>query len=302
MNRSKIPCIAAALGLIAGIGASNGALADPAPDAIRTPEGCQRRIVSDSKRLRCIACVKRGFHFHKRGAAGGFCHKPGRLSPATKAVVADRIRTVKGCEMRVTRLPKRKRCVACVESGRVFQKQGAAAGFCKAAPGPGVAAAAVVVTAIRNPEGCRARIGRVPKRRRCIACVKRGHVFQQQGAAAGFCRKPGAASVAATVAATAIRTPAGCRKRIARRPKRQRCIACVKRGHIFQKQGTNPGFCRAPAPPPPPPAGGSAIFGVAGCKSRIARVPKQRRCIACVSRPGHVFMKQGAGRGFCRRK
>jgi hypothetical protein len=299
MNRSKIPCIAAALGLIAGFGASNGALADPAPDVVRTPAGCQRRIVRVPKRRRCLACVKRGFHFHKRGA-GGFCHKPGRLSPATKAVVADRIRSVKGCAIRVPRLSKRKRCVACVKSGRVFQKQVATAGFCVAGPGPGAAAAAVVATAIRHPVGCKTRIARLPKRQRCIACVNRGFVFQRQGAAAGFCRKPGAAPVAATVAATAIRTPAGCRTRIARLPKRQRCVACVRRGQIFQKQGTNPGFCRAPTPPPQ--AGGNAIFGVAGCKTRIAQVPKQRRCVACVSRPGHVFMKQGARRGFCRRR
>jgi len=298
MNRSSTPLtIAVALGLVAGF-TPNMALADPAPDAVRSAAGCRGRIVHLPKRRRCVACVARGHHFHKRGAAAGLCHKPGRLSPAAKAVVANRVRTVGGCASRIARLPKRRRCIACVKRGHVFQKQAGGAGFCKAGPGPGAAAAAVVATAIRTPRGCRTRIGRIPKRRRCLACVARHHVFQKQGADAGFCRRPGAAPVAATVAATAVRTPAGCRTRITRLPKRRRCIACVRRGHIFQKQGTNPGFCRAPAPRP----GVGAVYTAGGCRTRIAQVPKRRRCIACVTRPGHVFMKQGAERGFCRRK
>jgi hypothetical protein len=274
--------------------------AHPTPGAIRTAAGCKSRIARLPKRKRCLACIARGkHHFHKAGAAAGFCHRNGAPVPAAAAPAAVAIRTAAGCQRRIARLPERKRCVECVKSGRVFQRQAGGEGFCRAAPGPGAAAVAVAATAIRTAEGCRKRIVRLPKRKRCVACVsKPDHVFQKQGAGAGFCRKKGAASVAATVAATAVRTADGCRKRILVPEKRRRCLACVGKGHVFQKQGGGAGFCRAPGAQP----AGTAILTAAGCKTRIARIPKRQRCIACVSKPGHVFMKQGAGLGFCKRK
>jgi len=279
------------------------ALADPAPDAIRTAAGCRSRVGRIPKRKRCIACVSRiKHHFHQRGAAAGLCHANGAVSPATVAaalVAVDAVRTVEGCNKRIAKRPKRERCVVCVKSGRLFQQQGAGVGagegFCRPAPGPAAAAVAVAATAIRTPKGCEGRIVRLPKRKRCMACVAKGHVFQQQGAGAGFCRPPGAAAIGATVAATAVRSVEGCNKRIAIPHKRKRCVACVSKGHIFQKQGGGAGFCRAPQPQPE----GAGIRTARGCEGRIAKLPKRRRCIACVS-SGRVFLKQGAGVGLCR--
>ena len=254
----------------------------PAPvvGMIRAEAGCISRIGRLPKRQRCIACVHRGGVFHKQGGSRGFCKGGAALN---------QIRTGPGCAARIGRVPKRQRCMVCVRRGGVFHKQGAAAGFCKGgAPLP----PAGVVIATRP--GCVTHIGRIAKRRRCKACVRKGGVFHRQGGGAGFCR--GRAVAPHPRAAGPIRAAPGCVARIGRITKRQRCIACVHRGGVFHKRGGSRGFCAGPVAPTPAPA---FIRSVHGCRTRIGRVSKRRRCIACVRRGGR-FLKQGAAHGLCR--
>lgn len=169
--------------------------------------------------------------------------------------------------------------------------------------------------AIRTTSGCRAKIVKRSKRKRCVICVRAGNVFQRQGVGVGFCRAKAvapapavaAAATMAVVAADTIHLVGGCRKRLARLPKRKRCIACVNLGMVFQSQGTGAGFCRDKVPPK---AAGRAVTAVVvadtihtqpGCRKRLARAAKIRRCRACI-KSGMVFQSQGAGVGFCRDK
>lgn len=205
-----------------------------AVDHIRRRRGCRARIGRIPKRQRCMACVSRGGVFHKQGPAAGFCH--GGAPLANKGVV---VTTRPGCVTHIGRLPKRKRCMACVHRGGVFHRQGGAAGFCKGrhAPPPPPPAAGP----IRAEPGCVARIGRLRKRGRCIACVRRHGVFHKRGRSAGFCAgRPAPAPHHRGL----IRSVHACRKHIGRAGKRRRCVACVRRGGKFHRQGAARGFCR----------------------------------------------------------
>ncbi len=252
-----------------------GAKPAPAPDIVRAEPGCAARVVRPAKRQRCLSCIHRGGVFHKQGGGAGFCRG---------GVAAVLIRAVPGCRARIGRVNKRRRCVACVRRGGVFHKRGAAVGFC---------AGGAPVDQIRTKPGCAARVGRLSKRQRCMVCVGRGGVFHKRGAAAGFCR--GGAPLAPK--GVIVRTRPGCVTHIGRVHKRRRCVACVRRGGAFHRQGGAAGFCEVRKPAPPPPAAGP-IRAEPGCVARIGRVNKRRRCIACVRRGG-VFHKRGAAHGFC---
>ncbi len=270
----------------AGAGFCHGGAA---VDQIRAAAGCRARVGRIGKRKRCISCVHRGGVFHRQGAP-----QPGILQPAGAAVgfcrgalPAGQLRNGAGCVARVMRIPKRKRCLVCVNRGGTFHQQGAAAGFCRG--GAPLVNKGVVVT---NAPGCVTHIGRAKKRRRCRACVIRGGVFHRQGGAAGFCRT----HAPRPPAAGPIRHAAGCRSRIGRPVKRSRCITCVHRGGAFHKRGSSAGFCAGPVAPKPRPG---VLRTVHQCRTAIGRHSKKRRCIACVRRGGR-FHRQGAAHGFCR--
>ncbi len=102
------------------LGASR-AEASPGVDVVRHKGGCVARIARKGKRARCVACIQRGGHFHKRGGGVGFCHaRPRQGVIYTKA----------GCATRVGRPAKRKRCMVCVHHGGAFQKMGWHRGYC----------------------------------------------------------------------------------------------------------------------------------------------------------------------------
>lgn len=79
MKRARMTLALLAVALVLGLGAVYSgirvAAAHDQPDTIRTEAGCKVRVHRWIKEDRCIACIKRGGHFHKRGAATGFCHK-----------------------------------------------------------------------------------------------------------------------------------------------------------------------------------------------------------------------------------
>ena len=261
--------------------------AAPMPNFIRAEPGCVARIGRMPKRHRCIACVRRGGVFHQQGGAAGFC-KGGRAP----APVVDIIRALPGCTSRIGRPGKRQRCIVCLRRGGVFHKQGGAAGFCKG--GAPLAPAGVVIT---SRPGCVTHIGRHSKRQRCKVCVRGGGAFHRQGGAAGFCRNRAAAPPPPPPpAAGPIRVKPECVARIGRPAKRGRCIACVRRGGVFHKRRGSAGFCAEPVAPAP---ARGFIRSVHDCRTRIGRRSKQRRCIACVRRGGR-FLKQGAAHGLCR--
>ncbi|MCA9666959.1 MAG: hypothetical protein KC503_15275 [Myxococcales bacterium] len=97
------------------------ARATPGPGVVRTAAGCRGRIVRRPKRMRCVACVARGGHFHKAGARIGFCH----IRPVHGVVY-----TVPGCRRRALRVGKRRRCAVCVRAGGLFHLMGVRPGYC----------------------------------------------------------------------------------------------------------------------------------------------------------------------------
>ena len=252
-------------------------------DAIRGEPGCRARIGRVGKQRRCLACVRHGGVFHKRGASAGHCQN----------VAPGEIRTRPACAARVVRLPKRQRCMACVDRGGVFHPQGMGAGFCRG--GAPLAPRGVVVSTM---PGCVTHIGRPGKRRRCQACVVKGGIFHRQGGGAGFCHRGAhtAPPPPPPPAAGPIRAEPGCMARIGRPGKRRRCLACVRSGRVFHKRGRSSGFCAGPVVPRPTPG---IIRTVHQCRTHIGRVSKQRRCVACVRRGGR-YHNQGAAHGFCR--
>ena len=280
------------LALTIGAGVQLGSLEVQA-QAILSVGGCRGRLARVHKRHRCIACVRSGRVYHKRGGGHGHCGAP-RAVPVPR-VGGDRVLTAHGCEQRIGRLTKRRRCIACVRSGRVFHKRGAAHGHCggaKRLPKP-----RVVGDALLSVNGCESHVARIPKRKRCIACVGRGRVFHQRGAGHGYC---GARKGTPPRIHTGGRvlTAAGCETRVVRAGKRRRCIACVRGGRVFHQRGAGHGFCGGPKAAPPPPRGVGKVRSARGCETRVGRLSKRRRCIACVRRGG-VFIKQGAAAGFC---
>ena len=213
-----------------GHGFCRAGVVAPAPHIIRAAAGCHARIGRLGKRQRCVACVRRGGVFHKQGAAAGFCR--GGAPLVNKGVV---ITTSPACVAHIGRPNKRRRCQACVIRGMVFHRQGGAAGFCRPRAAPPAAAGP-----IRHAAGCRARVGRLSKRNRCIACVHRGGTFHKRGGSTGFC----AESVAPKHRPGVLRTVHQCRTSIGRHSKKRRCIACVRRGGRFLRQGAAHGICR----------------------------------------------------------
>lgn len=99
----------------------NQVSANPGLDVVRHKGGCVGRIARLPKRARCVTCIQRGGHFHKRGGGIGFCHvKP----------VHGVIYTKYGCATRVARPEKRTRCMVCVHHRGTFQKMGLHRGYC----------------------------------------------------------------------------------------------------------------------------------------------------------------------------
>jgi len=90
----------------------------------------------------------------------------------------DVVRHKGGCVSRIARLPKRARCVACIQHGGHFHKRGGRPGFCHVKPVHGV---------IYTKPGCATRIGRAHKRNRCMVCVHHGGAFQKMGVHRGYC-------------------------------------------------------------------------------------------------------------------
>lgn len=97
------------------------AQATPGLDVVRFKVGCVNRIARKPKRARCVACVHRGGHFHKRGARPGFCH----IRPVHGVIY-----TKPGCVARIGRKQKRNRCLVCIHRGGTFQKMGVHPGYC----------------------------------------------------------------------------------------------------------------------------------------------------------------------------
>ncbi|MBW2734248.1 MAG: hypothetical protein JRH20_17810, partial [Deltaproteobacteria bacterium] len=229
------------------------------------------------------------------------------------------IRSAADCQSRIGNFNKRARCMACVNRGGIFKKQGhKRPGLCKhsrpaARPAPpppprrppvtvapphrrrGVHGSAIV----RSVSACLGGISRPGKRDRCRRCIRSGGLFHRRsGRGHGFCRFP---STRTWRPKHTLRTLHQCNRRIRRPNKRARCVSCVNNGGIYQKRGF--GFCRggAVAPPPPPPAPANrTIYSPSDCRRFIARPGKRSRCGSCTVARGQ-FVTQGRGRGFCRR-
>ena len=97
------------------------AWATPGPDVVRVKAACKKRITSAAKTARCVACIKRGGHFHQAGKTKGLCH----WAPNHGV-----IRKAKGCKTSITKPGKLKRCIQCVKKGGAFQKMGGKPGYC----------------------------------------------------------------------------------------------------------------------------------------------------------------------------
>ena len=97
------------------------AWATPGPDVIRAPSGCKSRIKGPPKLKRCIACIKKGGHFHQAGKTKGKCHWAPNHGVIRKAA---------GCKAKIVKPGKLKRCIKCVKKGGAFQKMGAKPGYC----------------------------------------------------------------------------------------------------------------------------------------------------------------------------
>ena len=272
---------------------------------LRTKGACAK-IVRAPKRARCMACIDRKGVFHAAGAGPGACDIP---SPAAKAAVttAIAVRTKGGCLNRIANAAKRRRCLACVASGKVFHKWGGTlAGVCSA---PG----AVPANALPPPApglivaraGCVQRVANPAKRQRCVTCVAAKKVFRPLAArGAGACSDRGAVAAGVAKAADkldAIHLPVGCTNRVALAAKRARCLQCVKSGRVFHKHAAaGAGECAAKGTEPKAPVG--AIFAPAGCRTRLAHKLKRKACLACVS-GGKVYHKfANNSRGACQAK
>ena len=88
-----------------------------------------------------------------------------------------------------------------------------------------------------------------------------------------------------------IRSEGECARRIHKPNKIQRCIACVRAGGSFYRDGGNRGRCKMPYVEPP-------IRSVPGCRAKIHKPGKVRRCVACIRRGG-VFFRSKGNRGVC---
>ena len=111
----------AALLIVPSLLGDSEAHASPGLDVVRFKVGCVKRIARQPKRARCVSCIQRGGHFHKRGGGVGFCH----AKPAQGVIY-----TRPGCAARVGRPAKRERCMVCVHHGGAFQKMGVHRGYC----------------------------------------------------------------------------------------------------------------------------------------------------------------------------
>ena len=109
----------AALGMI--VVAGNHAWATPGPGVIRLKAGCVAKVARPKKRVRCVACIKKGGHFHKRGGKAGFCH----WRPKDGVIHGKG-----GCKTRIVKPGKKARCKACVAKGGWFHKMGGKRGYC----------------------------------------------------------------------------------------------------------------------------------------------------------------------------
>jgi hypothetical protein len=117
---------AKATGLLAGVVLAGVALlgsfarATPGRDIIRNERGCSG-LTLNTKMIRCMACIRRGGHFHKQGGESGYCHiRPEQGVIHTKA----------GCIARLASREKRRSCLGCIGRGGLFHLMGVEEGYC----------------------------------------------------------------------------------------------------------------------------------------------------------------------------
>lgn len=219
----------------AGRGFCRGAAPPPAPPVkIYSVADCSRFIARPGKRGRCVSCTSARGHFVTQGRGTGFCRRA-----ATPPPPPVKIYSASDCGRFIARAGKRARCIRCTSKRGHFVTQGRGTGFCRGAAAPPPPRRDTV----HSVPGCQSRVGRIPKRKRCVHCVRSGGVFHKQGAGTGFCRG-GRARVPGRPLGAAIRTPGGCKTRIARPHKKGRCLACVRGRRTFYRQGSGRGTCR----------------------------------------------------------
>lgn len=219
------------------------------------------------------------------------------------------VTTAVDCNAYVAFVPKRQRCLACVNSGRRFFRQGdGGAGYCETpntppppphhpVPPPPPPAG---VEYLRSPQQCAQFITNPQKRARCFQCVRQNATFNRQGEH-GF----GACMVAATPpppppVVEALRTVQECTAYCHNPAKRSRCTSCVSSGGTFYRQGDHGyGNCAMPPPPPPPPV---ELTSVGACFSQISHPGTRNHCRKCVEKGGRWSLSgnaclQGGGHG-----
>jgi hypothetical protein len=142
-------------------------------------------------------------------------------------------------------IPKRHRCIRCVEEGRRFDRQGTGWGYCYPKPAP--EPVRMVITIRRE---CVDRINHLEVRGRCIECVDHGGRFFFETGRPGLCKMPEPAPPPPPPPEAPSLTVGDCHAKAPPPPRLRRCIACVRNGGKFYHQGWR---CEMPAAPPPPP-------------------------------------------------
>jgi hypothetical protein len=205
----------------------------PVPSAaqpVASADDCYAVVGDGFKRAHCLACVRQGGAFHRDVGQLGLCRKRG-AAPLRPTRV---IETAVDCRQQITQRGERARCFACVREGGVFHAPRRRPGFCRrraTVPSP-----PVTPGAIRTVPACRGRIAARAKQRRCVACVSGGGTFYRQGRGSGLCRRAEPTPrrpPPSRVTPGMIRSARDCRDRIATLRKRRRCVACLKRGGVF---------------------------------------------------------------------
>lgn len=156
---------------------------------------------------------------------------------------------------------------------------------------------------LRNASACRAHILRTAKQNKCLTCVaNRGTFFKQDATQSGYCNMAAPVPPPAHHAEPVITSTAGCRARIQRSEKRDRCVACINSVRQFHKQGNGHGRCTgAVAPAPPTPIHSRPVQNletVAACRNAVMSPTVQSSCFSCIGRQG-VFYLQNANSGYC---
>jgi len=154
--------------------------------------------------------------------------------------------------------------------------------------------------------GCRGKVVKPGKRKACVQCVqrKRPHAYYRSARVGNRCRPVAVGTAAKPLGgAAAIKTVAGCSRRLRKPAKKAACVSCLRRPrpHVFYGAARAGKRCRLLVVTPgaarkiqkvrrnAPP---NAIVAVVGCNNRVRKPNKRRACIACVKRPRkHWFFK-----------